>query len=57
MFERLGFPWSLLAIGRLLPLAIRDRLYDTVARNRLRCFGVHETCFLLDPNQAGKFLE
>jgi predicted DCC family thiol-disulfide oxidoreductase YuxK len=56
MFERLGFPWSLLAIGRLLPLAIRDRLYDTVARNRLRWFGVHETCFLLDLNEADKFL-
>jgi predicted DCC family thiol-disulfide oxidoreductase YuxK len=56
MFERLGFPWSLLAIGRLLPLSLRDRLYETIARNRLRWFGVRETCFLLDPNQAEKFL-
>jgi predicted DCC family thiol-disulfide oxidoreductase YuxK len=56
MFERLGFPWSLLAIGRLLPLLLRDCLYDTIARNRLRWFGVRETCFLLDPNQAEKFL-
>ena len=57
MFERLGFPWSLLAIGRLLPLALRDRLYDTVARNRLRWFGVRKTCFLPDLKQADKFLE
>jgi predicted DCC family thiol-disulfide oxidoreductase YuxK len=56
MFERLGFPWSLLAIGRLLPRSLRDRLYDTIARNRLRWFGVRKTCFLLDPNQANKFL-
>ncbi len=57
MFERLGFPWSLLAIGRILPLTLRDRLYNTIARNRLRWFGTRKTCFLLDPNQADKFLE
>jgi len=56
MFERLGVPWSVLAMGRVLPLSLRDWLYDTVARNRLRWFGVRKTCFLLDPNQAEKFL-
>jgi len=45
-----------LAMGRVLPLSLRDWLYDTVARNRLRWFGVRKTCFLLDPNQAEKFL-
>jgi predicted DCC family thiol-disulfide oxidoreductase YuxK len=56
MFERLGFPWSVLAVGRLLPLSLRDRLYNTVARNRLRWFGARKTCFLLDSEQAQKFL-
>jgi predicted DCC family thiol-disulfide oxidoreductase YuxK len=56
MFQRLGMPWSLIAIGRLLPLGVRDRLYETVARNRLRWFGVRKACFLLEPGQEDRFL-
>jgi len=56
IFHRLGLPWSLIAIGRLLPLAIRDHLYEIVARNRLRWFGVRKACFLLEPGQEERFL-
>ena len=56
MFSGLGFPWSLLAASRLLPLWLRDRAYNTIARNRMRWFGVRKTCFLSDPGQADKFL-
>lgn len=56
MFEQLGFPWSLLAVGRLLPRAVRDRLYEIIARNRLRWFGVRNTCFLPDPSEADRFV-
>jgi predicted DCC family thiol-disulfide oxidoreductase YuxK len=56
VFERLGLPWSILAAGRVLPLAWRDRLYAVIARNRLRWFGVRRVCFLLDPGQEHKFL-
>lgn len=56
MFEGLGFPWSLMAVGRLLPLSLRDWLYDTIARNRLRWFGIRETCLLAEPHEAEKFL-
>lgn len=56
IFERLGFPWSLIAVGRLLPRPIRDRLYEIVARNRLRWFGVRETCYLPDPSEADRFI-
>jgi predicted DCC family thiol-disulfide oxidoreductase YuxK len=54
--ERLGLPWSLLRLGRLLPLPLRDRLYEIVARNRLRWFGRRETCYLPDASQADRFL-
>ncbi len=50
IFEGLGIPWSLLSLGRVLPLSIRDRLYEYIARNRLRWFGVRQACFLLDPH-------
>ncbi|MBV9861398.1 MAG: thiol-disulfide oxidoreductase DCC family protein [Alphaproteobacteria bacterium] len=56
IFERLGLPWSLAAAGRLLPRPVRDRLYEIVARNRLRWFGARETCYLPDPSEADRFL-
>jgi predicted DCC family thiol-disulfide oxidoreductase YuxK len=56
IFERLGFPWSLVAVARLLPRPLRDRLYDVVARNRLRWFGTRQTCYLADPSEADRFL-
>jgi predicted DCC family thiol-disulfide oxidoreductase YuxK len=57
IFERLGLPWSLIAVGRLLPRPVRDRLYNVVAQNRLRWFGTRETCYTPDPAQADRFLE
>ena len=56
VFERLGLPWSMMAAARLLPRPLRDRLYDIVARNRLRWFGVRQTCYLPEPSQADRFL-
>jgi predicted DCC family thiol-disulfide oxidoreductase YuxK len=56
MFQGLGFPWSLAGLARLLPLPIRDKLYDWVARNRLRWFGRREACFVPDPAHADRVL-
>jgi predicted DCC family thiol-disulfide oxidoreductase YuxK len=56
IFVRLGFPWSLTAVGWLVPLAVRDRLYEQVARNRYRWFGIRQTCYLPDPSEADRFL-
>ena len=54
--EILGLPWSLLAVARLIPGQARDRVYACVARNRLRWFGVRDTCFLPDPSEMDRFL-
>jgi predicted DCC family thiol-disulfide oxidoreductase YuxK len=57
MAEGLGRPWSLLGGAfRILPRPIRDRLYETVARNRLRLFGKREACFVPDLNYQDRFL-
>ena len=56
MAEGLGFPWSLAAVFRVLPMAWRDRLYETVARNRLRWFGKRESCYRPDPRFADRFI-
>jgi len=54
--QGLGMPWSLAAIVRVLPRALRDRLYDVLARNRFRMFGRRDTCFLPEPRWADRFL-
>jgi predicted DCC family thiol-disulfide oxidoreductase YuxK len=56
MAEGLGFPWTLAAILRILPLAWRDRLYETIARNRLKWFGKRATCYRPDPKFADRFI-
>lgn len=56
VFERLGFPWSLMAIARVLPRSVRDWLYAIVARNRLRWFGSRAICYRPDPAEADRFL-
>lgn len=56
MAEGLGFPWSLARCFRVLPLPWRDRLYEMVARNRLRWFGKREVCYRPDPRDADRFL-
>lgn len=56
IFAGLGFPWSLLAMARIVPRPVRDRLYGFIARNRLRWFGVRQTCYLPDPAEADRFL-
>ncbi|MDZ4866717.1 MAG: thiol-disulfide oxidoreductase DCC family protein [Alphaproteobacteria bacterium] len=56
ILARLGFPWSLAVVGRVLPLSLRDRLYEIVARNRLRWFGVRSQCFVPRAEDADRFL-
>ena len=56
MFERLGFPWSLMTAFRIVPRALRDKLYNVVARNRLNWFGRREICFVPEPSDADRFI-
>jgi predicted DCC family thiol-disulfide oxidoreductase YuxK len=55
--RELGGPWSLLALGRILPRALRDRAYRAVARNRYRWFGRYEACPLPGPDVRDRFIE
>lgn len=56
MFAGLGWPWRIMSIARLVPLPLREYLYDMVARNRLRWFGRRETCYLPSPNHVDRFI-
>ncbi len=56
MAEALGLPWSVARIFRILPMRLRDALYQCIARNRLRLFGRRDACYLGEPGQEGRFL-
>ena len=54
---RLGFGWQLLGtLAWLIPLPLRDLLYDLIARNRYRLFGKHDTCRMPTPTERSRFL-
>ncbi len=54
--RRLGFPWSLARVIRILPLGVRDRMYNFVARNRFRIMGRRAVCYGTDPRFRGRIL-
>ena len=55
--EEIGGFWRFAAkFGRLIPAALRDRLYDAIARARHRWFKKPETaCPLMPPELRGRF--
>ncbi|HTO32984.1 MAG TPA: DCC1-like thiol-disulfide oxidoreductase family protein [Pararhizobium sp.] len=56
MAAGLGFPWTLVNILRVIPRALRDPLYELVARNRYRIAGRRKSCFVPTPDHRGRFL-
>ena len=53
---RLGLPWSLVNICRILPAALRGPLYDLVAKNRYRIAGRRQSCMVPTPEERGRFI-
>ncbi len=56
MAAGLGFPWNLTGILRLIPGALRDPLYELVARNRYRIAGRRNACFVPTPEHRSRFI-
>lgn len=55
--EELDPPWNTLQFFSWLPLAIRDYLYDWIARNRYKWFGKKESCMIPTKELKSRFLE
>ena len=51
----LGFPWALTYLFVVVPGPLRDMVYDLVARNRYRWFGVKDACMLPPAGAADRF--
>ena len=56
IFEALGWPWKLAALGRLLPKFLANPLYSFIARNRFKWFGRREVCMLPTAEEQARFL-
>lgn len=48
--------WPLLYVFIIVPNALRDPVYDWIARNRYRWYGKKETCRLPTPEERARFL-
>jgi predicted DCC family thiol-disulfide oxidoreductase YuxK len=56
MLHLLGHPFSLAGIFRLIPVSLRDAVYDVIARNRTRWFGKMSTCRIPMPSDRHRFI-
>lgn len=56
ILKEAGGAWRLLAVFLLVPRAIRDAVYDWVARNRYRWFGRYDNCPLPGAAVRARFL-
>ncbi|TCU19161.1 thiol-disulfide oxidoreductase DCC family protein [Rhizobium sullae] len=56
MIAGLDFPWSLARILYILPRPFADRLYELIARNRLKIAGRRTTCYVPSPEERSRFL-
>ena len=56
ILKRLGGIYQVLGIFCFIPEGLRNGLYDFVAKNRYRWFGVRQTCRLPAPREQERFL-
>ena len=52
----LGWPWRLLGVFRIVPLTVRDCLYDRIALNRYKLFGKYDYCRIPSPDHNERYL-
>jgi predicted DCC family thiol-disulfide oxidoreductase YuxK len=55
--SELGFPWRALSFLAIVPRAVRDVLYDGIARSRYRIFGRYEQCAMAPAGFERRFLD
>jgi predicted DCC family thiol-disulfide oxidoreductase YuxK len=55
--RRLPWPWRSCAIASVLPRPFRDAIYRWVARNRVRWFGISDSCAIPTPELRQRLLD
>ncbi|TDU40133.1 putative DCC family thiol-disulfide oxidoreductase YuxK [Gelidibacter sediminis] len=54
--SKLGFPRNLIATFLIVPVFIRNWVYDYIAQNRYKWYGKKEECMIPTPELKSKFL-
>jgi predicted DCC family thiol-disulfide oxidoreductase YuxK len=54
---RMGWPWRAIKPLRLLPLGLKNWLYDRLARNRYELLGKRDQCMVPDASVSARFVE
>ena len=57
VLARMGAPWSLARVARLVPRAWRDSVYQAFAKRRTQWFGRRAECRVPTPEQRARFVE
>jgi len=52
----IGGVWKLIAVLKLIPKPIRNKLYQLIAKKRYHYFGKRATCLLPSPENKKRFL-
>jgi len=55
--NKLGLPWRLLYVFKIIPKGVRNWLYDRIALNRYSLFGKYDTCMLPNKEHSNRFLK
>jgi len=55
--SKLSFPTNILSVFLIVPVFIRNWVYDFVAKNRYKWYGKKEACMIPSPELKSKFLE
>ncbi|HMV77075.1 MAG TPA: DCC1-like thiol-disulfide oxidoreductase family protein [Leptospiraceae bacterium] len=53
----LPFPFSIIKMGRVLPVSFSNRIYDLIASSRYSLFGKKDVCRMPTPEIRAKFLD
>ena len=55
--NKLGFPWRILYVFKIIPTGIRNWLYDRIALNRYNLFGKYDSCMIPTKENENRFLK
>jgi predicted DCC family thiol-disulfide oxidoreductase YuxK len=54
--QQLAFPVSMLVVFKIIPVKVRDVVYNWIARNRYKWFGKQQSCRIPEPEIMHRFL-
>jgi predicted DCC family thiol-disulfide oxidoreductase YuxK len=55
--KQLGFPINILTLFLIVPKAIRNWVYNYIAKNRYKWYGKKESCMIPTPELKAKFID